>query len=372
LVRAVVEKKAVVICTSQPGTGRDRYLQELRKKREFFYYHLFEYIVEEAEKEGYALSTLNVLDFYDSKPNKLESFRTKALAKIIREIKEKDGIHVISTPYHFEWKGKSYTGLRKDEVEALDPDLFLVIIDDIVRVKDRLKSDPQWREHRFTLVELSQWRREEITGVYNLSRSFTPYKEFFLVARENEVAFLEELIFMRHKIKVYLSHPITGESGEFFEKIRRFASILQPHYTIFDPSMIKDWEMVEAWRNVRNEAIREGKETPKKIQVSIDYTEGKKEYELDSWDIEAAIKNLRAQIIDIDYKIIESCNSIIAYNPREQLSAGVMCEMVYSMSLAKFVYAYYPFEPSPFFEWYTTKIFSDEKRMVKYLTDIAK
>ena len=88
--------------------------------------------------------------------------------------------------------------------------------------------------------------------------------------------------------------------------------------------------------------------------------------------IEAAIKNLRAQVIDIDYKIIESCSSIFAYHPREQLSAGVMCEMVYSMSLAKFVYAYYPFEPSPFFEWYTTKIFSDEKKMVKYLTDIAK
>jgi len=56
----------------------------------------------------------------------------------------------------------------------------------------------------------------------------------------------------------------------------------------------------------------------------------------------------------------------------EQLSAGVMCEMVYSMSLAKFVYTYYPFEPSPFFEWYTTKNFSDEKKMVKYLIDIAK
>lgn len=370
--RDLAKKKAVIICTGQPGTGRDQYLQKLKKKRSFLYYHLFEYIVDEAKKEGYALSTKNVLDFYDSKPAKLESFRTKALAKIIQEIKEKDGIHVISTPYHFEWKGKSYTGLKEDEVKALDPDLLLVIIDDIIRVKERLKEDPQWGEHKFTLVELSQWRRDEIAGVYNLSRSFSPYKEFFLVARENEIEFLEELIFMRHKRKIYLSHPITGESGDFFEKIRRFAKILQPYYTIFDPYMIKDWEMVETWRNVRNKAIREGKETPKKIHIAIDYAEGKKDYELDTWDIEAAIKNLRAQVIDIDYKIIESCSSIFAYHPREQLSAGVMCEMVYSMSLAKFVYTYYPFEPSPFFEWYTTKNFSDEKKMVKYLIDIAK
>jgi hypothetical protein len=130
--------------------------------------------------------------------------------------------------------------------------------------------------------------------------------------------------------------------------------------------------MVETWRNVRNKAMREGKDTPKTIHVSIDYAEGTKEYELDSWDIEAAIKNLRAQIIDIDYKIIESCYSTIAYHPREQLSAGVMCEMVYSMSLAKFVYTYYPYEPSPFFEWYTTKFFSNEKRMINYLIESGK
>ena len=362
-------KKAIVICTSQPGTGRDQYLQELRKKKEFFYYHLFEYIVDEAKKEGYTLNTQNVLDFYDSEPTKLESFRTKALSRITSEIQAKNGVHVISTPYHFEWKGKAYTGLKEGEVKALDPDLFLVIIDDIVRIKSRLKNDPQWKDHLFTLGELAQWRREEIIGVYNLSRSFSPFKEIFFVAREYDIDFLEELIFMRHKKKIYLSHPITGETADFFQKIRKFASILQPYYTIFDPYMIKDWEMVETWRKVRNRAMKEGKDTPKKIRVSIDYAEGTKEYELDSWDIEMAIKNLRAQIIDIDYKIIESCNSIVAYHPREQLSAGVMCEMVYSMSLAKFVYAYYPYEPSPFFEWYTTKIFSDEKKMVEFLTE---
>jgi adenylate kinase len=361
--------KVVVICTGQPGTARDLYLQELKRKQDFFYYHLFEYIVEEAEKEGYTLNTRNVLDFYDGKPDKLEAFRAKALKRITAEIQNRDGIHVISTPYHFEWKGKAYTGLKEDEVKTLNPDVFLVIIDDIVRVRDRLKDDPQWSEHRFTLVELSHWRREEIMGAHRLSRSFTPYKEFYLVARDHDVGFLQDLIFRRHKKKIYLSHPITGESSVFFKKIRRFASALQPNCTVFDPYMIKDWEMVETWRNVRNKAMREGRDTPDKIRVSIEYADGTKEYELDSWDIEAAIKNLRAQIIDIDYKIIESCYCIVAYHPREQLSAGVMCEMIHAKRLAKFVYAFYPFEPSPFFEWYATKIFSNEKRMVKFLRE---
>jgi len=362
-----MSSKVIVICTGQPGTGRDEYLQDLQKEQEFFNYHLFDYIVEEAEKESYVLNKLNVLDFYDSKPDKLESFRSNALKRIIEEIKEKNGVHIISTPYHFEWKGKSYKGLREDEVKALDPDLFLVILDDLIRVRERLREDPQWTEHNFTLVELSQWRREEIIGVHALTRIFTPHKDFYLVAREHGIGLLHDLIFNRQKKKVYLSHPITGESGEFFRGVQRFAEALQPYYTIFDPSMIKDWDMVETWRRVRNEAMQESKEMPEMIKVCVEYSDGLKVYELNSWDIEAAIKNIRAQIIDVDYRIIESSYCVVAYHPREQISAGVMCEMVETKSLAKFVYAYYPFEPSPFFEWYSTKIFQDKQKLIEFL-----
>jgi adenylate kinase len=363
--------KIVVICTGQPGTGRDEYLQELREKHDLQYYHLFEYIVEEAEKQGYTLNKLNVLDFYDSKPGQLEAFRTQALKRIINEIGDRDGVHVISTPHHFEWKGKSYEGLEESEIKALNPDLFLVIIDDLVRVRERLRHDPQWREHSFTLIELSQWRREEILRVYNLSRVFTPHKDFYIVAKEHGTNLLENLIFNRHKKKVYLSHPITGEGLDFFKKVRRFAAALQPYYTIFDPYMIKDWELVEAWRTVRNEALKKGKNVPDKIDVVIEYSDGSKEYKIDSWDVEAAINNLRAQVIDIDYKIIESGSYVVAYHPREQLSAGVLCEMVQAKALAKFIYVYYPYEPSPFFEWYATKIFSKEDEMIKFLKRTA-
>jgi adenylate kinase len=361
----------VVICAGQPGSGRDEYLQELKDKRDVFYYHLFEYLVEEAEKQGYILNKLNVLDFYDSKPMQLESLRAAALERIINEIGNKDGVHIISTPYHFEWKGKSYKGLEDREVKALNPDLFLVIVDDLVRVRERLKEDPQWREHNFTLIELSQWRREEITGIYNLSRGFIPHKEFYIAAREHGLDLLEDLIFNRNKKKVYLSHPITGEGLDFFYEVRQFAAILQPYYTIFDPYMIKDWELVEVWRTVRNEAMAKGKGFPEKIKVTIRYSDGVKKYEVDYWDIEAAINNLRAQVIDIDYKIIESSSYVVAYHPREQLSAGVLCEMVQAKGLAKFVYVFYPFEPSPFFEWYATKIFSKEDELVRFLKETA-
>jgi len=363
--------RTVVICTGQPGAGRDEYLQEMRAQQDFHYYHLFDYIVEEAEKQGFTLNKLNVLDFYDSKPGRLEAFRASALKRIIEEIRKKDGVHIISTPYHFEWKGKSYEGLRREEVKTLNPDMFLVIIDDLIRVRERLEKDPQWREYDFTLVELAQWRRAEIMGVYGLSRSFTPHKEFYLVAKEHGVSLLRDLIFNRHKKKVYLSHPITGEDKSFFRKVRKFAESLQPYYTVFDPYMIKDWDMVETWRRMRNEALTKGGDVPERINVTIEYADGLRRYELESWDIETAIKNIRAQIIDTDYKIIESCHYVIVYHPREEISAGVMSEMIQAKGMAKFVYVFYPIEPSPFFEWYSTKIFLKEDELIKFLKEIA-
>jgi len=362
-----MSEKFTIICTGAPGSGRDEILSQVREKSSFFYYHLFEYIVEEAKKGGYNLNKFNVLDFYDSQPNKLENFRIKALEKIINEIKSRKGVHIVSTPYHFEWKGRSYKGLTEEEINNLNPDMFLVIIDDLIRVKERLKEDPQWKDLTFSLAELAQWRREEVAGVYNLAHNFTPFKKFYIVTSEHGWKFLYDIIFNRQKKKIYLSHPITGEGKKFFDKVTKFSSSLSKHYSVFDPYMVKDWAVVDAWRSVQNKAKKKHEEISSKINFSIRYSEGLKEYGVESQEIKAAIKNIRFLIIDTDYKIIETVDNVVVYHPREQISAGVICEMVYAKSLAKFVYVFYPFEPSPFFEWYSTKIFTEEEKLIEFL-----
>ena len=362
----------MVVCAGAPGNGRDEILLRTREKASFPYYHLFDYIVEAARLEGVTLTKLNILDFYDSQPEKMEDYRRSAIEKITKEIEGREGTHIISTPYHFEWKGNRFRGLRKEEVEALDPDLFIIIIDDIVRVRERLSQDPQWREHKFTLGEIANWRREEISGVYELAKGFTPSKEIQLVAYGNGEEFLGEIIFKRLKKKVYLSHPITGEGEDFFKKVRGFASTISDHYIVYDPYVVKDWSVVEAWRQMLNEAREKGLEMPPQFGVTIEYEDGTRRYKLDSAEVESAIKNIRFQIIDTDYKIIENSSAVVVYHPRESISAGVMCEMVYAKGLAKLVYVYYPYEPSPFFEWYSTRIFQDEKELRDHLIKESK
>ena len=362
----------MIICTGPPGNGRDELLLQMRKRTGFNYYHMFEYIVEEARLRGTNLTKLNILDFYDSSPDRMEQFHKAAVDKISREIDKRGGVNIVSTPYHFEWKGNRFQGLHDDEVKTLNPDLFIIIFDDILRVRERLEKDVQWQEHRFTLGEIANWRREEISGVYGLARQFTPRKEIQLVAYENGPDFLREIVFDRGKEKVYLSHPITGEGEEFFRKITRFADSLSEYYVIFDPYMIKDWNIAEAWRAAVNQAIERGEPRPSKLRFSMTYRDGTIEEELDSLELEAAIKNLRFQIIDTDYKIIENSAMVVVYHPRESISAGVMCEMVYAKSLAKLVYVYYPYEPSPFFEWYATRIFTDEGELRDFLIKESK
>ncbi len=116
-----------------------------------------------------------------------------------------------------------------------------------------------------------------------------------------------------------------------------------------------------------NEAREKGLERPPRFSLTIEYDDGPRRYELESAEVESAIKNIRFQIIDTDYKIIENSSAVVVYHPRESISAGVMCEMVYAKGLAKMVYVYYPYEPSPFFEWYSTRIFQDEKELRDHL-----
>jgi len=364
--------RRIIICTGPPGNGRDEMLTKMKERSSFNYYHLFEYIVEQAKLEGTNLTKLNILDFYDSQPEKMESLRKAALSRILVETKEHGGVNIISTPHHFEWKGNRFKGINEDDVKDLNPDLFIVIFDDIIRVRERLSQDQQWKEHMYTLGEIANWRREEMAGIYQMAKSFTPRKEVQIIAYENGSDFLRDLIWNSRKEKVYLSHPISGEGSDFLKAVTRFGNALKEFYVVFDPSMIKDWEIVEAWRDAINSSIDLKDPRPKRIPISIQYRDGPKEVILETSEVEAAIKNLRFQIIDSDYKIIENSNMVIVYHPRQSVSAGVMCEMVYAKSLAKLVYVYYPYEPSPFFEWYSTRIFKDENELRDFLIKESK
>jgi len=228
-------QKRVIICTGPPGNGRDDMIRDLKEIAVFGYHHLFQYIVEEAALDNTHLTKINILDFYDSQPEKMEQYRLKALDKILNRINAEGGVHIISTPVHFEWKGNRFEGLTEDDVHVLNPDMFVIIFDDVVRVRDRLAEDTQWQDQKYTLGEIANWRREEVNSVYKLAESFIPMRNTQLVAYENDREIIRDLIYKPSKETVYLSHPITGEGPDFFKKIDRFLNSLSEYYVLYDP-----------------------------------------------------------------------------------------------------------------------------------------
>jgi len=370
--RRMSTQKRVIVCTGAPGNGRDEMLGALKERAHFGYHHLFKYIVEEARLEGTNLNKINILDFYDSQPEKMEQLRKRAVQRIVQEVNKEGGVHIVSTPIHFEWKGNRFQGLLEEDVRLLNPDMFVIVFDDFVRVRKRLLEDAQWQGHRYTLGEIANWRREEVNGVYRLANAYTPRREIQLVAYENGPGLLRDLVYKPSKEKVYLSHPITGEGPDFFRDVTKFLDSLDEYYVIYDPYLIKDWDIVEQWRDAVNATIDADEELPETFTFRMTYSEGPLEEEFDIREVETAIKNLRFQIIDSDYKIIENSDMVVVYHPRKSISAGVMCEMVYAKSMAKLVYAYYPYEPSPFFEWYATRIFTDPDEMRDFLIKESK
>ena len=77
----MASESRVIICVGSPGNGRDDILNEMRELTNFNYYHLFEYIVEEARLDDTNLTKLNILDFYDSSPEKMENYHKSAIRK---------------------------------------------------------------------------------------------------------------------------------------------------------------------------------------------------------------------------------------------------------------------------------------------------
>ena len=74
--------------------------------------------------------------------------------------------------------------------------------------------------------------------------------------------------------------------------------------------------------------------------------------------------------MDRDYKMIDSSDCVVVHHKRKDISAGVMCEMVHANRANKEVYAYYPFEPSPWFEYYATQTDRDEEHFLQRLMSL--
>ncbi|HDJ89935.1 MAG TPA: hypothetical protein ENG40_04505 [Thermoprotei archaeon] len=297
--------------------------------------------------------------------DKLQSLRSEAIREIKNRMEKEEGLFLIRTPVVFYWSGNIIYGLSYNDIEILDPDLFLVIIEDVMRVKYIMKKDPQWSMQSFSLRELVFWRADEIARTQEFAR--WRRKDFYIIPREHSVEVIYDIIVNRgFKKVIYISFPISGVPPAMLEKLLEakdnFIEKINKKYIVLDPYTIKEgilsFKLEEALRNNLN-----------KISFSMKYSEGLQHFIFEREEVMEAIDAIERQIVERDLNMVESADIVVFFNPIGVLSPGAACEMMHGYRLGKRVYMLWGGEsrPSPFYTANCHKIFKREEDLVEYL-----
>lgn len=220
-------------------------------------------------------------------------------------------------------------------LNLLSPDLYVTVIDSISRMRARLESSQQWRG-RLSLKDMLVWRDEETF----LTKSIADFqgKPFFVIPASQPPETLYRLMSDHRAPKAYLSYPMThvGEGAEDLRsRLRDFVSRLRSRgLIVFDPGEVEDLE-----------------------------GEG-----LEPEELEAVKEDIYDQTVARDYQLIDQSDFVIVYYYVPVMSPGVLSEMTYAFSNAKDVYVVFRGPESPFFRYYSTRIFKDEDELFEHLS----
>jgi adenylate kinase len=289
-------------------------------------YDIGDTIFKIAKSLNIKLSNEKVLDM---DPRILKLLRELSFQKILMESSRQKNT-ILSLHLTFRWHRRLMPGFSFTELNQFSPDIYININDELKSIIDCMKKD-KWAKE-LSLETVNMWIDEEEFTTKLLADLHE--KPFYLVPKNMDLSQILELI-ETNKKKAYLSYPITlleKTQPEKIEEIRRFGNKLKKELIIFDPLYISDLLDIE---NLKK----------KKATLPIETV------------TEEAEKMTKERVVARDFQFIDQSDYVIVYYPTKLLSAGVMSEIVHAYAHNKEVYAIYPFEISPFLEYYCTKIF---------------
>ncbi|RLE82893.1 MAG: hypothetical protein DRJ51_00120 [Thermoprotei archaeon] len=348
----------IILATGISGSGRLDYIKKVRSLAgdRLTIRDIGSLMFEKSEQLGIKIREDKILDMDHFALNYL---RATIFEELLKEANEYRGLSekdlIISTHACFRWKKHLVPGFNFYYLNRLEPDIYVTIIDNAHHIKARLEARPQWKG-KLTLKDIIIWRDEEVFITDMLAQYQN--KPHYIIARNMGPEVLFNIIYnieRRKKegkapqLKAYLSYPITfmKQQKGWFEQKEDFKRELEKlGIVIFDPMSIEELDLVsmatQAIHNGEDKVLIETEEASTYISVS---------------EIEEAKNDIVDQVVARDYQLIDQADIIIVFYPTNMLSPGVLSEINYGFTHNKEVYAYFPYEVSPFFSYYTTKIF---------------
>jgi adenylate kinase len=330
-----------VICTGASGSDRMGYLQGVKEIAqgaglELKIFNVGDMMLQKARDMGSPVSREKILDLPWST---LGWLRGTVFEEIVRRVGEREN-SIIATHTCFRWRKFLSTAFDTYYLAQLDPDLYVTITDDYDTIRNRLNQTSQWRG-RLQLWEILAWRDEESFITRMLAQYYR--KPHYVIAREEPPDILFNLMFRPSCKKAYLSFPITAiekEQPEKLEETQEFLAELRKYLIVFDPLAISELERA---RRLHEKGDPEIDDEVRKI--------------------------LEDQTVARDYQFIEQSDMVIVYYPVKEPSPGVLSELIYGFTHDKEVYMVFPYDISPFLQFYCTKIFKTGEALIDYLQE---
>ncbi len=330
-----------VMCTGSSGSDRIGYLRgvkELADKADvdLEVCNVGDMMLQRAGEMGSPVSREKILDL---PPSTLGWLRGTVFEEIVRKTDRHENM-IIATHTCFRWKKFLSPAFDTYYLRQLDPDFYVTITDDYDAIRRRLEETDQWRG-RLQLWEILAWRDEESLITKILAQNFR--KPYYLIAREEPPDILFDLMFRPARKKAYLSYPITAiekDQPEGLEEVQEFLEKLRKYLTVFDPLAMKELEYARRLYEQQDDEI-----TPDIMRTLEDHTVAR------------------------DYQFIDQSDMVIVYYPVKEPSPGVLSELIYGFSHDKEVYMVFPYDISPFLQFYCTKIFGTGEELIDYLQE---
>jgi len=383
------------IVTGQVGMDKKPYLNDARdfagrQGESLETYHVGDMMYREAPD----VSPGRILDLPISR---LNSLRRAAFKDVITLSRDQKNI-AVNTHATFRWRHGLFSAFDYDQIRALEPDLFICLVDNIEVVHHRLHG-----EHTIdaALKDCMVWREEEILATELMSKAI-PGSRFYILSRGRHAPTtrtLFRLVCRPDMRKVYPSFPMSHvvDLPDVLAEIDAFRASLAEHFITFDPGDVDEKLLLE--RAIA--AARDGKEfldvaphlfggtalqgTPAPRVGSS----GVPDTPVDparatTRSVGLPIRVRVREVLDIagdidgqiymrDFRLVDQSDMIVSYIPElpggmPGLSSGVERELHHAFEHTKEVYVVWKPKkhPSPFITETATKIFSSVQEALSY------
>ncbi len=296
--------------------------------------------------------------------SRLASLRRAAFKDVIAESRGLKNI-LVNTHATFRWRHGLFSAIDFDQIERLEPDVFICLVDNIEVVHHRLHRD---HDTDATLKDCMVWREEEILATEMLAQAFR--KPFYIVSRGRHQPTTRtcfRLVCRPEMKRVYPSFPMSHvvDMPDVLAEIDAFRARLSENFVTFDPGDVDEKLLLD--RAIA--AVREGKEFIEAEPHTFGGAKGQPPIKVRVREVLDIAGDIDGQIYMRDFKLIDQSDMIVSYVPElpgrdgkkiPGLSSGVERELQHAFEHAKGVYVVWkPTKaPSPFITETSTKIFA--------------